>query len=411
MRPKCHISISIVFVELQWPLFGSSGKPFCGPNSGFENPILCYPAGVDDDETPIKKQESVEMIWDWCRWTWSVGSQADRSTLCLRNTGADIHLIFVTFSTYSANCRPKIAFICDKNSSRIVSPYHCDTGIEVILEQNIQMFNCFFFLLWETCWTVVSVNPLSLQRQFISLTLTGGLQRQLSRLCPLLPLGSPPSLPRRWEPPSSPRLPSSSTFLQDSHSVSSTLCTLLAQTGLSCLSASPSSPSSPPPTPTLSSGSSESQMLHVIRVCTANNINTHLSHLTYETQLMVLLKFCQLHFVNINMIKSWQSSFAEQLVARQTWLDPHLLSSSSSSQPASRSFSPSALSANTPPNTVLGGEDQLHPEIKVEPISDWLLRAPPTPSFSPHHWLIRKSKGEAQSSDWFQVIDRHCKSN
>ena len=68
------------------------------------------------------------------------------------------------------------------------------------------------------------------------------------------------------------------------------------------------------------------------------------------------LKFCQLHFVNINMIKSWQSTFAEQLVARQTWLDPHLPSSSSSSRPASRSFSPSALSANTPPSTVLAGE-------------------------------------------------------
>ena len=131
----------------------------------------------------------------------------------------------------------------------------------------------------------------------------------------------------------------------------------------SCLSAPPSSPSSPPPppqtpapTPTLSSGSSESQMLHVIRVCTANNIKTHSTHLTYETQFMVLFKFWQLHFVNINMIKSWQSSFAEQLVAHQTWLDPHLPSFSSSSRPASRSFSPSALSANTPPSTVLAGE-------------------------------------------------------
>ena len=297
-----------------------------------------------------------------------------------------------------------------------MSPYHCDTGIEVILEQNIQMFNCFFFLLWETCWTVVSVNPLSLQRQFISLTLTGGLQRQLSRLCPLLPLGSPPSLPRRWEPPSSPRLPSPSTFLQDSHSVSSTLCTLLAQTGhyshyhhhqhqhhlhapikVKCY---------------MSSGSA----LQIISILTWHIwLMKDLSPIGSITNILQLscvgrifdskLKFCQLHFVNINMIKSWQSTFAEQLVARQTWLDPHLPSSSSSSQPASKSFSPSALSANTPPSTVLRGEDQLHPEIKVQPISDWPLRAPPTPFlFSPplaHPQVQRRSTIiRLISSDW-----------
>ena len=81
------------------------------------------------------------------------------------------------------------------------------------------------------------------------------------------------------------------------------------------------------------------------------------------------------------------------LPANSPWTRP--VFESSSSQPASKSFSPSALSANTPPNTVLGGEDQLHPEIKVQPISDWLLRAPPTPFlFSPplaHPQVQRRS--------------------
>ena len=140
----------------------------------------------------------MQIIWQrWCRWTWSVGSQAAQSTLCLRNTGTadryrfnqkvqkasnrdsrmgkgtgtmgwvpetdfDIFLLRKIFTSYpfqvciqSSNVCVCLFVFCYKfkanNLPRIVSPYHCDTGIEVINQsckhyfvQQIQFFEWAF---------------------------------------------------------------------------------------------------------------------------------------------------------------------------------------------------------------------------------------------------------------------------
>ena len=97
-----------------------------------------------------EKKDDYKQIW-WFRWIWRGGSQAVRSTLCLHNTG--------TTAICKIKASPSPPFwpwlwalssgshrdhLHDHSHLRIVSPYHCDTGIEVDCNDNSAVFaHCF----------------------------------------------------------------------------------------------------------------------------------------------------------------------------------------------------------------------------------------------------------------------------